>query len=136
MEQMEKVLPQARLDCEAFVELLDQEQQALIDRDMAELEKLLAAKAPLVDALARHVAQGLAHLLHAMQANHVLAMPLHLVDVTIDVTIDDDGAPTSRQLREWADHAVDRLRRLVDELRVLRRWKDHASRKWPRGPVA
>jgi len=54
MEQMEKVLPQARLDCEAFAELLDQEQQALIDRDMAELEKLLAAKAPLVDALARH----------------------------------------------------------------------------------
>jgi flagella synthesis protein FlgN len=54
MEQMEKLLIQAQLDCEAFAELLDQEQQALIDRDMPELERLLAAKAPLVDALSRH----------------------------------------------------------------------------------
>lgn len=54
MEQMEKVLIQAETDCEAFAELLDQEQQALIDRDMAQLEKLLAAKAPLVDALSHH----------------------------------------------------------------------------------
>lgn len=54
MEQMEKALYQAQLDCEAFADLLDQEQQALIDRDMTELERLLAAKAPLVEALARH----------------------------------------------------------------------------------
>lgn len=54
MEHMDKVFAQAQLDCEAFAELLDQEQQALIDRNMSELESLLAAKGPLVDALARH----------------------------------------------------------------------------------
>ncbi|GGC87712.1 flagella synthesis protein FlgN [Halopseudomonas salina] len=54
MEQLEKVFLQAQPDCEAFAELLDQEQQALINRDMDELEKLLSAKAPLVDALAHH----------------------------------------------------------------------------------
>ncbi len=54
MEHMENVFSQAQLDCEAFAELLDQEQQALIDRNMAELETLLAAKTPLVNALAHH----------------------------------------------------------------------------------
>lgn len=54
MEHMDKVFSQAQLDSEAFAELLDQEQQALIDRNMSELENLLSAKAPLVDALARH----------------------------------------------------------------------------------
>ncbi|WP_339845257.1 flagellar protein FlgN [uncultured Halopseudomonas sp.] len=54
MEHLEKVFLQAQPDCEAFAELLDLEQQALVDRDMAELEKLLAAKTPLIEALARH----------------------------------------------------------------------------------
>ena len=54
MEQLERVFLQAQPDCEAFAELLDLEQQALINRDMPELEKLLSAKAPLVEALARH----------------------------------------------------------------------------------
>jgi flagellar biosynthesis/type III secretory pathway chaperone len=54
MEHMNKVFSKALLDCEAFTELLDQEQQALIDRNMSELETLLNAKTPLVDALACH----------------------------------------------------------------------------------
>jgi flagellar biosynthesis/type III secretory pathway chaperone len=54
MEHMDKVFTQALIDCEAFADLLDQEQQALIDRNMSDLEMLLNAKTPLVDALTRH----------------------------------------------------------------------------------
>lgn len=54
MEHMEQTFDQAAADSVTFLELLDAEQQALVNRDMVALEKLLADKAPLVNALAQH----------------------------------------------------------------------------------
>lgn len=54
MEHLHALFITAEADATAFVALLDLEQQALIDRDMTELEVLLSRKAPLVSALSEH----------------------------------------------------------------------------------
>lgn len=51
---LQQLFVQAISDCEHFVELLDQEQEALIKNDMVALESLLNTKAPLVSALNSH----------------------------------------------------------------------------------
>jgi flagella synthesis protein FlgN len=54
MEHLQALFVTAEADAKAFVALLDLEQQALINRDMTELEVLLTRKAPLVSALSEH----------------------------------------------------------------------------------
>lgn len=54
MEQIEHLFANASQNCLAFAVLLDTEQDALIARDMARLEVLLAEKAPLIKILTEH----------------------------------------------------------------------------------
>ncbi len=61
MNQLQATLEEATQDCEAFVELLDREQQALLQQDVAQLQSLLEDKTPLLQALNRHDRQ-----LHAL----------------------------------------------------------------------
>jgi flagellar biosynthesis/type III secretory pathway chaperone len=61
MNPLKAMLDEATRDCEAFVALLDQEQEALLQHDMALLQTLIEDKAPLLQALNRHDAS-----LHAL----------------------------------------------------------------------
>lgn len=61
MEQtLQQLLEQATADCNAFLELLDHEQQALIDSNMPMLEQLLSDKTPLLQRLSSQDQQLLA----------------------------------------------------------------------------
>lgn len=54
MTLLDQLFDQALADCEQFAALLDQEQQALGEQDMAALEALLDAKTPLIATLNQH----------------------------------------------------------------------------------
>lgn len=54
MNPLQLTLEEAIRDCEAFAELLDREQDALLQQDMTLLQSLLEDKAPLLQALTRH----------------------------------------------------------------------------------
>lgn len=54
MTLLDQLFDQAIADCGQFAALLDQEQQALGEQDMAALEALLDAKTPLITTLNRH----------------------------------------------------------------------------------
>ena len=54
MEQFEHLFVNASQNCLEFADLLDRERDLLIARDMANLEILLAEKAPLINTLTEH----------------------------------------------------------------------------------
>ncbi|MCL5042343.1 MAG: flagellar protein FlgN [Gammaproteobacteria bacterium] len=54
MQQLASLLENANQDCLAFLALLDDEQQALINSDMTMLEQLLEQKSPLITRLNQH----------------------------------------------------------------------------------
>lgn len=54
MQQLASLLQDANNDCTLFLELLDEEQQALINSDVPALEQLLARKTPLIQQLNKH----------------------------------------------------------------------------------
>lgn len=51
MHPLSELFARATQDCQQFVELLDQEKQALLDQDMPALQALIDAKTPLITAL-------------------------------------------------------------------------------------
>lgn len=51
MQYLSELFATATEHCQAFVDLLDQERQALLKQDMAGLQALIEAKAPLITAL-------------------------------------------------------------------------------------
>ena len=51
MQHLSELFAQATEYCQQFVDLLDQEKQALLDQDMPALQTLIDAKAPLIAAL-------------------------------------------------------------------------------------
>ncbi|UAW97447.1 flagellar protein FlgN [Halopseudomonas nanhaiensis] len=54
MIDLQTIFDQAIQDCQQFLDLLDQEQDALGRHDMPELERLLDLKSPLIKALSLH----------------------------------------------------------------------------------
>lgn len=48
MQNLSELLARATEHCQKFVELLDQERQALLDQDMTALQSLIDAKTPLI----------------------------------------------------------------------------------------
>lgn len=65
MEHLNTLFSAAQADAQAFSALLELEHQALIKRDMAALETLLAEKSPLVTTLAQHDRAIISYCQHA-----------------------------------------------------------------------